>query len=171
MDKKVEEKQAPAAAAKKNEKLTGWLGFYVGMTAVGAAWTIINLFRNNFDVLGDCGGKAGLVLRAFCKDVTPPIIAEIIVGFILAALAVVAVILVSKRKKISIPYVIAFEAVVLTWNIIDFAIASAVLGPWAEKTHINVSARLIVSLIFAIVQAGWIPYFIFSKAAKKELNQ
>ena len=171
MDKKVEEKQAPAAANKKNEKLTGWLGVYVGMTAIGAAWTIINLFRNNFDVLGTCGNKTNLVMKAFCKDVMPPIIAEIIVGFIFAALAIGAVILVTKRKKISIPYVIALEAAILAWNIIDFAIASAVLGPWAAKTKVDVTGRLVVSLIFAIIQAGWIPYFIFSKTAKKELNQ
>ena len=163
---------APAKADKKNEKLTGWLGTYAALTALGAMWTIINLFRNNFDVLGDCGGKASSILKKFCADVTPPIIAEIVVGFILAALAVVAVMLVYKRKKIAIPYVIVFEAVVLVWNIIDFAIANDVLGPWAAKTGMNVTGRLVASLVIAVVQAGiWIPFFIFSKKAKQELNQ
>ena len=127
---------APAKADKKNEKLTGWLGTYAALTALGAMWTIINLFRNNFDVLGDCGGKASSILKKFCADVTPPIIAEIVVGFILAA------------------------------------IANAVLGPWAAKTGMNVTGRLVASLVIAVVQAGiWIPFFIFSKKAKQELNQ
>ena len=162
---------APAKADKKNEKLTGWLGAFVGLTSLGAAWTVINLFRNNFDMLGECG-KSSILLKAFCKDVTPPLIAEIIVGFIFVALAILAVVLVSKRKKIAIPYVIAFESAVLAWNIVDFAIANAVLGPWAAKTNVNITGTLVASLVISIIQAGiWIPYFILSKKAKQELNQ
>ncbi|MBR5418965.1 DUF2569 family protein [Candidatus Saccharibacteria bacterium] len=160
------------AEKKKNEKLTGWLGTFVALTIVGAAWTLIGLVKNHFQVLSDCGQRSSILIQNFCREITPPVIAEIIAGFVFVALAIVAVTLVYKRKKISIPYVIAFEALVLAWNIIDVAITMSVLGPYLDKVSSKTMSSLIVSLVVSVVQAGiWIPYFIFGKQAKEELTK
>lgn len=168
----MNEQPAAAPAKKKNEKLTGWLGTYVVMTVIGVVYSLISIFKNNSEVLSECNGAKLSLVKKFCDEVTGPIGLEMTMIIIIAILAIIGVVLVYKRKKISIPYVIAFEAIVLAWNIIDFAMAMSILGPWGEKLHTDLTSGLVSSLVISIVSACiWIPFFIFSKTAKKELNQ